>query len=110
MGKNIIENDEAMMKKAIKALQSLQNDEMDSYSTLLEKVRETARKGVKTEFTWRHLRIAYFVRDEFGNFKNFRFHVTNPLTGVQKYYYTKDFMGVTGTIKWATLASRIKNT
>lgn len=58
--------EEIMMEKAINALQSFQNKQVDTFINLKEKVAEIVRKGVKTAFNWRHLRIDYKLRDEVG--------------------------------------------
>lgn len=99
--------EEIMMEKAINTLQSFQNKQVDTFINLKEKVAEIVRKGVKTAFNWRHLRIDYKLRDEVGIYRT-HFIVSNPYTGNQKRIYVRDFIGKTGAIKYQELAHSIK--
>jgi len=98
-------SDIALYNKAKKALKSLEKRQDEPFTVLKEKVAEIARKGAKKEFYWRHLTIRFFPTPG-GHY----FMASNPITGVTSKYYIKNYMGVTGAIKWQSLASDIKRT
>ncbi len=100
--------EQIMMEKALKALQDVENKQVDTFIDLKEKVSQIVRKASKTAFKWRHLRIEYRLKDEFGMYKT-HFIISDPFSGIQKKVFVKDFIGRTGAIKWQELASAIKN-
>lgn len=98
-------SDTAILNKAVKALKSQEINRDEPFVILNQKVSEIARKGAKKEFVWRHLTIRYFPEPG-----KFYFKVTNPITGVVRNYYTRDYVTTKGNNKWRKLSSDIKRT
>lgn len=98
-----------MMEKAIKAIQTFEEKKPEPFVLLKEKVAEIVRKGLKTAFIWRHLRIEYRLMDEHRNYRT-HFIVSNPWTGNQVKIYIKDYIGKSGAIKYVDIAHQIKIT
>lgn len=108
MYKNLTAKESAVMRKAVMSLKAVEERMNQSFETLLKEIHNVVFAGKRIEFCWRHLFIRYIAGTE--QVGNFRFIVSNPLTGVTSIYYIKDYKKNNATIRWRRLASAIKNT
>lgn len=65
-------------------------------------LRAVATKG-PTEFRFNYHLIHYNIKDEYGNFK-LHWLVCNGITGNHQVFFTKDYIGKTGKVRWIDLA------
>ena len=99
---NFSEN--AVLQRAVRALAETGKDD---YRKLPGMLRETACKGRPAEIQFNHLRIRYCTKDDLGQFKLYWF-VTNAISGRQVYFYTKDWVGENGQVRWMSLAKAMR--
>ena len=67
-------------------------------------IKEVASQGKAAEFYFNEFGIKYNIKDELGMFR-LTWIVTNKLSGMQKIFYTRDWVGKTGKIRWRNLAA-----
>lgn len=95
----------AVLERAVRALSKSSND---GWRKLPGTLKETACKGRPAEFQFNHLRIRYCTKDELGQFKLY-WLVSNAISGRQEYFYTKDWVGGNGQVRWMKLAKAIRS-
>lgn len=96
-------NCDAALKRATQALSQVGKTRFVKLPGML---KEMAYKGKPGEFQFNHLRIKYFTRDELGMF-NLHWLVINAVSGTQKFFYTKDWIGERGNIHWRDMAYKM---
>ena len=88
-------------------LGSIKPEDKTSFGELRKKLPEIARAGHPYDFVFNYLGIRYCTKDKYGIFK-LSWLVTNAITGEQKEFYTKDYVGKTGKVVWRRLASDMR--
>lgn len=101
--KNLYSTNSALRR----AVQSLTQFKEEKASTLPGKLRDVATSGHPCEFQFNHLRIRYLTKDKEGTFKLF-WLVSNGISGVQKTFYTRDYVSPRGRILWRSLAADMR--
>lgn len=88
-------------------LGGLREKDFTEFNELRKTLPEVASKGKPVDLVYNYLGIRYMTKDEYGMFR-LSWLVTNGITGVQKVFYTKDYVGKTGKVLWRSLASDMR--
>ena len=97
-------NTNSALKKAIEALQL---GGQYPGKALAGKLVETAKKGLPGDFQFNQWNIRYIIKDKYGLFC-LHWLVSNGISGTQKEFFTKDYVGKTGKVVWRRLASDMR--
>lgn len=97
-------SEDSALKNAVEALSTVNKE---SHILLPGRLLEVARKGKPAEIQFNQFRIRYFTKDEDGLFRLY-WLVTNGISGRQKYFYSKDWIGKTGKMRWMNLAKAMR--
>lgn len=90
-----------------KAIEAVQRCEMYPNTILPYKLKEAAEKGLPGDFPFNQWNIRYNTKNKYGIFSP-QWLVSNGISGTQKVFYTKDYVGKTGKVLWRSLASDIR--
>lgn len=92
------------LKKAVEALQ-----QVGQYPAMAlpGKLLEMAKKGLPGDFQFNQWNIRYLTKDKYGIFC-LHWLVSNGISGTQKVFYTKDYVGDRGKIYWRRLAGDMR--
>lgn len=100
-------NNHSMNSALRKAVESLKRCEAEPASILPSKLLKTAEKGLPCEFQFNQWSIRYLTKDKFGVFC-LHWLVSNGISGVQKTFYTRDYVSPNGKVYWRRLAGDMR--
>ena len=102
-----MKNNHCLNSALKRAVEALQRAEVKEDTTLPVKTSQIARKGLPTEFFWKHWNIRYLTKDRQGVFC-LHWIVSNGISGTQRTFYTRDYVGKSGNVNWRKLSSDMK--
>lgn len=96
-------NENELLKRSLKAIGVEDNK---TWMLLPNILKETALGGKPTEFQFNHIRVRYHIQDH-GLFVLW-WTVVNAITGNAAKFYSKDYIGKSGKMRWKHLACEMK--
>ena len=101
-----MKNNHCLNSALKRAVESLQRCEMYPNTFLPHMLKERAEKGLPGDFSFNQWNIRYNTKDKLGIFR-LHWIVSNGISGNQKIFYTINYIGKTGKVRWRQLASDI---